>query len=162
MNKLSFSLLAIFLISVTACSSNSETVVTEDGSTVTASTVNVYMNEWEVKVDPNYKMGKHIKPGKLTLTLSNEGALEHSLILLNNNKRSSSIYWFIFLGLIFFAIIVDYWGWLFFLTFIYLMTRLRHPPTMDDEKPIEIKRFVLGILAIIFLIISFPPVPFMT
>ena len=87
MNKLSFSLLAIFLISVTACSSNSETVVTEDGSTVTASTVNVYMNEWEVKVDPNYKMGKHIKPGKLTLTLSNEGALEHNLILLNNNKH---------------------------------------------------------------------------
>ena len=81
MNKLSFSLLAIFLISVTACSSNSETVVTEDGSTVTASKVNVYMNEWEVKVDPNYKMGKHIKPGKLTLTLSNEGAVEHNLIL---------------------------------------------------------------------------------
>ena len=77
-------------------------------------------------------------------------------------KRSPFIYWFIFLGLIFFAIIVDYWGWLFFLTFIYLMTRLRHPPTMDDEKPIEMKRFVLGILAIIFLIISFPPVPFMT
>ena len=91
MNKLSFSLLAIFLISVTACSSNSETVVTEDGSTVTASKVNVYMNEWEVKVDPNYKMGKHIKPGKLTLTLSNEGALEHNLILLNNNKHEDLV-----------------------------------------------------------------------
>jgi len=77
-------------------------------------------------------------------------------------KRSSFIYWSIFLSLIFFAIIVDYWGWLFFLTFIYLMTKLRHPPTMDDEKPIEMKRFVLGILAFIFLIISFPPVPFMT
>ena len=84
-------MLAIFLISVTACSSNSETVVTEDGSTVTASTVNVYMNEWEVKVDPNYKMGKHIKPGKLTLTLSNEGALEHNLILLNNNKHEDLV-----------------------------------------------------------------------
>ena len=67
------------------------TVVTEDGSTVTASTVNVYMNEWEVKVDPNYKMGKHIKPGKLTLTLSNEGALAHNLILLNNNKHEDLV-----------------------------------------------------------------------
>lgn len=76
-------------------------------------------------------------------------------------KKSSTIYWSIFLGLFCFAIIVDYRGWLFFLAFIYLMTRLRHPPTMEDEKPIEMKRFILGILAIIFLIVSFPPVPFM-
>ena len=87
MKKLPISLLAIFLISVMACATNSETVVTEDGSTVTKSTVNVSMNEWEVNVDPNYKMGKHIKPGKLTLTLSNKGALEHNLILINNNKH---------------------------------------------------------------------------
>ena len=30
-------------------------------------------------------MGKHIKPGELTLTLTNDGNLEHNLVLLNNN-----------------------------------------------------------------------------
>ena len=49
--------------------------------------VNVTMSEWDVNVDPNYKMGKHIKPGELTLILTNEGMLEHNLVLLNNNKH---------------------------------------------------------------------------
>ena len=83
------SLTVIFLISALACSSNAETVVTKDGLKVIKSTVNVSMNEWEVSVDPNYKRGKHIKPGQLTLTLSNEGSVEHNLILLNNNKHEN-------------------------------------------------------------------------
>ena len=89
MKKTLVSLSAIFLISALACSTNSETVVMKDGLNVTKSTVNVSMNEWEVNVDPNYKMGKHIKPGQLTLTLANEGSLEHNLILLNNNKHEN-------------------------------------------------------------------------
>ena len=87
MKKTLVPFLAIFLISSLACSSNSETVVMEDGLEITKSIVNVSMNEWEVNADPNYKMGKHIKPGQLTLNLLNEGSLEHNLILLNNNKH---------------------------------------------------------------------------
>lgn len=88
MKKLSIfsvSLMALFLI---ACSSSTdEEVVTEEAVEVNKSTVNVTMSEWDVNVNPNYKMGKHIKPGELTLILTNEGMLEHNLVLLNNNKH---------------------------------------------------------------------------
>ena len=88
MKKLSIfsvSLMALFLI---ACSSSTEEeVVTEQVVEVNKSSVNVTMSEWDVNVDPNYKMGKHIKPGELTLILTNEGMLEHNLVLLNNNKH---------------------------------------------------------------------------
>lgn len=88
MKKLSIfsvSLMALFLI---ACSSSAEDeVVTEEAVEVNKSTVNVTMSEWDVNVNPNYKMGKHIKPGELTLILTNEGMLEHNLVLLNNNKH---------------------------------------------------------------------------
>ena len=91
MKKVLSSLLYLSIISVIAfgCSSTTEgeTVVTDEGQSITKSTVSVTMNEWDVKVDPNYKMGKHIKPGELTLTLKNEGNLEHNLVLLNNNKH---------------------------------------------------------------------------
>ena len=88
MKKLSIfsvSLMALFLI---ACSSSTDDeVVTEEAVEVNKSTVNVTMSEWDVNVNPNYKMGKHIKPGELTLILTNEGMLEHNLVLLNNNKH---------------------------------------------------------------------------
>mgnify|MGYP001228953563 FL=1 len=91
MKKVLSSLLYLSIISVIAfgCSSTTEgeMVVTDEGQTITKSKVSVTMNEWDVKVDPNYKMGKHIKPGELTLTLKNEGNLEHNLVLLNNNKH---------------------------------------------------------------------------
>lgn len=91
MKKVLSSLLYLSIISIIAfgCSSTTEgeTVVTDEGQSITKSTVSVTMNEWDVKVDPNYKMGKHIKPGELTLTLKNEGNLEHNLVLLNNNKH---------------------------------------------------------------------------
>ena len=91
MKKVLSSLLYLSIISVIAfgCSSTTEgeTVVTDEGQSITKSTVTVTMNEWDVKVDPNYKMGKHIKPGELSLTLKNEGNLEHNLVILNNNKH---------------------------------------------------------------------------
>ena len=91
MKKVLSSLLYLSIISIIAfgCSSTTEgeTVVSDEGQSITKSTVSVTMNEWDVKVDPNYKMGKHIKPGELTLTLKNQGNLEHNLVLLNNNKH---------------------------------------------------------------------------
>ena len=91
MKKVLSSLLYLSIISIIAfgCSSTTEgeEVVSDEGQSITKSTVSVTMNEWDVKVDPNYKMGKHIKPGELTLTLKNEGNLEHNLVLLNNNKH---------------------------------------------------------------------------
>jgi|TARA_B110000495_G_scaffold202245_1_gene221815 uncharacterized cupredoxin-like copper-binding protein len=86
MKKIVLSISSILIISIMACSSSTkgETVVQNNDIEITKSNVNVSMKEWDVNVDPNYKMGKHIKPGQVTLTLVNEGMLEHNLVLLNN------------------------------------------------------------------------------
>jgi len=74
-------------------------------------------------------------------------------------RKSSFVYWFVLFGLFCLAIVVEYPTWLFFPVLVYLLTRLRHPPTLQDEQPVGKKRVFFGILAIIFLILSFPPVP---
>ena len=86
MKKILLSISSILIISIMACSSSTkgETVVQNNDIEITKSNVNVSMKEWDVNVDPNYKIGKHIKPGQVTLTLVNEGMLEHNLVLLNN------------------------------------------------------------------------------
>ena len=48
--------------------------------------LSIIMNEWDVKPNPNYKMGKHIKPGDLNITLTNAGQLEHNLFVLNQSS----------------------------------------------------------------------------
>ena len=81
------SILSTFVLLI-ACSGSSESAATnEETNDVPKSTVNVTMKEWEVNVAPNYKMGKHISPGELTLTLTNEGLQEHNLILLNDSNH---------------------------------------------------------------------------
>ena len=89
MKKIILSISSILIISIISCSSTTEdeTVVPDSGVEITKSNVSVSMKEWGVKVDPNYKMGKHIQPGELTLSLTNEGMLEHNLVLLNNSKH---------------------------------------------------------------------------
>tara|TARA_B100000945_G_C20371972_1_gene592606 strand:- start:466 stop:882 length:417 start_codon:yes stop_codon:yes gene_type:complete len=67
-----------------ACGGESETVVTDEGKTT--STLGVIMNEWDVKPTPNYKMGKHIPPGDIEITLTNAGQLEHNMIVLNQSS----------------------------------------------------------------------------
>jgi len=66
-----------------ACGGDTETEVTEE-SKVT-STLGVIMNEWDVKPTPNYKMGKHIPPGDVDVTLTNAGQLEHNMYVLNQS-----------------------------------------------------------------------------
>ena len=87
LKKIILSISSILIISIMSCSSTTEgeTVVQDSGIEIIKSNVSVSMKEWDVKVDPNYKMGKHISPGQLTLTLVNEGMLEHNLVLLNNS-----------------------------------------------------------------------------
>ena len=74
------------------------------------------------------------------------------------HRRSSLIYHMVFFAFTLFAILVQP-PWLLFLVLVYLLTRLRHPPTMDEHLPIGPRRFALGLLAILFLILSFPPIP---
>ena len=74
------------------------------------------------------------------------------------HRRSSLIYHMVFFAFTLFAVLVQP-PWLLFLVLVYLLTRLRHPPTMDEHLPIGPRRFALGLLAILFLILSFPPIP---
>ena len=74
------------------------------------------------------------------------------------HRRSSLIYHLVFFAFTLFAVLVQP-PWLLFLVLFYLLTRLRHPPTMDEHLSIGPRRFALGLLAILFLILSFPPIP---
>ena len=74
------------------------------------------------------------------------------------HRGSSLIYRMVFFAFTLFAILVQP-PWLLFLVLVFLLTRLRHPPTMDEHLPIGPRRFALGLLAILFLILSFPPIP---
>ena len=72
--------------------------------------------------------------------------------------RSHLLYRWVAFAFAVFAVLVHP-PWLLLLLVVYLMTRLRHPPTMDEHLPIGPRRFGLGLLAILFLVLSFPPVP---
>lgn len=70
------------------------------------------------------------------------------------SKLLSTIFYAVFLFICLF-----YWfGW--FLFAILLAIIRRHPPTMNDSIPLDRKRRVIGILALILFVLSFTPVPF--
>ena len=74
----------IMSLMIFACGGETETVVTEEGGVT--SKLGVIMNEWDVKPSPNYKMGKHIPPGDIEVTLTNAGQLEHNMYVLNQSS----------------------------------------------------------------------------
>ena len=76
---------SLFLLAITvACGEADNSPNTEDEAK-TVSTLGVIMNEWEVKPTPNYKMGKHLPPGNIEVTLTNAGQLEHNMYILNQS-----------------------------------------------------------------------------
>ena len=75
-----FAVTTLMSLLIFACGGETETEVADDGKVT--STLGVIMNEWDVKPSPNYKMGKHIPPGDIDVTLTNAGQLEHNICLL--------------------------------------------------------------------------------
>lgn len=70
-----------------ACGDVSDEASNKDADGIKeTSSLSIIMNEWDVKPTPNYKMGKHIKPGDLNITLTNAGQLEHNLFVLNQSS----------------------------------------------------------------------------
>ena len=70
-----------------ACGDTSDETANNDvDSGNEKSSLSIIMNEWDVKPTPNYKMGKHINPGDLNITLTNAGQLEHNLFVLNQSS----------------------------------------------------------------------------
>ena len=70
------------------------------------------------------------------------------------SKILSTIFYAIFL----FICLFYYMGWFLFL--IVLAIVRRHPPTMNDDLPLDRKRQILGIFALIVFVLAFTPVPF--
>ncbi|MDD5503595.1 MAG: site-2 protease family protein [Candidatus Thermoplasmatota archaeon] len=49
-------------------------------------------------------------------------------------------------------------GWLFF-AFLIMLMGIQHPPPLNDDTPLDTRRKIIGIIAIIILILCFVPVP---
>ena len=79
-----FAVTTIMSLLVFACGGETEIEVTDDVKVTSA--LGVIMNEWDVKPSPNYKMGKHIPPGDIEVTLTNAGQLEHNMYVLNQDS----------------------------------------------------------------------------
>ena len=79
-----FAVTTLMSLLIFACGGETETDVADDGKVT--STLGVIMNEWDVKPSPNYKMGKHIPPGDVDVTLTNAGQLEHNMYVLNQDS----------------------------------------------------------------------------
>lgn len=55
---------------------------------------------------------------------------------------------------------VFYWiGWSVWIVLL-LVLRLYHPPTLDDQAPIQPRHIVLGLIGLVLLILCFTPAPF--
>jgi membrane-associated protease RseP (regulator of RpoE activity) len=64
----------------------------------------------------------------------------------------------LFYGLLIAVCLFLYFGW-FLMALILLFIR-KHPPTLDDELPLDPKRKALGALILVIFLLSFTPVPF--
>ena len=63
-----------------------------------------------------------------------------------------------FYGVFLFICLFYYVGWL--LLVVVLTIIRRHPPTLDDDLPLDRKRQIIGVLTLILFVTAFTPVPF--
>jgi len=72
-------------------------------------------------------------------------------------KRSKWIAWLFYLSLVV-IFLFFYAGWILpIIVFVFIR---KHPPTLDDSRPLTRGRVILGIIALLFFILTFTPVPF--
>ncbi len=71
------------------------------------------------------------------------------------SKIVARVFYFIFLAVCLFF----YFGWI--LLVILLAIFRNHPPTLNDQIPLDLKRQMIGIFALILFFVSFTPVPFL-
>ena len=58
---------------------------------------------------------------------------------------------------------MSYLGWYVWAGLLFIMSmifRFRHPPSLDDTTPLDPRRKIIGLIAIVILIVTFIPVPF--
>ena len=66
--------------------------------------------------------------------------------------------WIFFSSLFFFGF---FWqGWFIWAVLIVVLIKVKHPPPLNDISPISVKHRIMGIISMIFFIITFIPAPF--
>ena len=75
-------------------------------------------------------------------------------LLRGRSRNLSKIFYWILIGICLFL----YMGW--FLLVVVLMLIRKHPPTWDDQIPLDRKRAFMGWIALAVFVLSFTPVPF--
>jgi membrane-associated protease RseP (regulator of RpoE activity) len=68
-----------------------------------------------------------------------------------------------FISILFYVVLLAiclffYFGW--FLLIVILVVIRKHPPTLNDHRPLGRRRTIAGILAVLLFILAFTPVPF--
>ena len=56
--------------------------------------------------------------------------------------------------------IVAWKGWLVWCVLLFFVIGRKHPPTMDDYRPLDTPRKVIGWVALILFVLTFTPNPF--
>jgi len=78
-------------------------------------------------------------------------------------ENSKYITWIVMISLIAWGFYVsattNYAGWLVFIMFIMFMIGTRHPAPLNEISPIDNKRKIIGIVALIIFILCFAPIP---
>ena len=81
----------------------------------------------------------------------------HIVYALLKNK-STRLYQVLFMIMVILVIYFKMLQWLVFLLMIFFLVRLKHPPTLNDQEPLGKMRVAFGVLALLFLLLAFPPV----
>ena len=85
--KIFYTILLVISMTIISCSqASSDEASSKEISEKSVNRLSVIMNEWEVRPTPNYKMGKHIPPGDIEITLTNAGKLVHNMYVLNQSS----------------------------------------------------------------------------
>jgi membrane-associated protease RseP (regulator of RpoE activity) len=72
-------------------------------------------------------------------------------------KKQKYVAWFFVLALIPMGFFL-WLGWFFWLVLI-LLLRVKHPPTLNDEEPLDLKRKIIGWISVAIFILTFTPIP---
>jgi membrane-associated protease RseP (regulator of RpoE activity) len=92
------------------------------------------------------------------LNLLPVGQLDGGHIVYSLFRKKSRWVSAFFYGLLIAVCLFLYFGW--FLMAVILLLIRKHPPTLDDDMPLDPKRKALGAFVLIVFLLSFTPVPF--
>ncbi|MBM3804764.1 MAG: site-2 protease family protein [Acidimicrobiia bacterium] len=74
-------------------------------------------------------------------------------------EKSIFVYRLVFFSFATYTVVARQPTWILFLALTFFLIRLKHPPTLNEEVPIGPRRFALGIAAMLFFAVTFPPNP---